>query len=210
MELILFGTMAAVTIGSSLAMIAHRNAVYSALFMVITFASTAVLFLKLEAPFIAAIQILVYAGAVVVLFLFVIMFLSIREGMLAEQRRGPIILAFVLAGLTAGNLAAVVASGSWAGGGVAPVPAEFGSVAAVAKLLFTRYLVPFEIASVILLIGMVGAVVLARRGEGTEGTEDLAASNLDYELAGPRDEQGNGAGHPASEPVLPSGQEVHR
>src|SRR5688572_24709740 len=113
MELILFGTLAAVTIGSSLAMIAHRNPVYSALFMVITFAATAVLFVKLEAPFIAAIQIIVYAGAVVVLFLFVIMFLSLKEGMLAETRRGPIILAFVLAGLTAGNLAAVVASGSW-------------------------------------------------------------------------------------------------
>jgi len=209
MELILFGTMAAVTIGSSLAMIAHRNAVYSALFMVITFASTAVLFVKLEAPFIAAIQILVYAGAVVVLFLFVIMFLSIKEGMLAEPRRGPIVLAFVLAGLTAGNLAAVVASGSWAGGGVAPVPAEFGSVAAVAKLLFTRYLVPFEIASVILLIGMVGAVVLARR----QGAEEVTSTERDYEFSDAAEEHENGAGHsaghPAPEPVA-HGQEVHR
>ncbi len=76
----------------------------------------------------------------------------------------------------------------------------------MAKLLFTRYLVPFEIASVILLIGMVGAVVLARREE----SEEVTAPERGYDLPGAQEEHGNGAGHRAAEPVPPAGQEVHR
>ena len=78
--------------------------------MVVTFATTAVMFVLLKAPFIAAVQIIVYAGAVVVLFLFVVMFLNLKSAVLLERRRGPLLLAFVLAGLVAGELAAVVAT----------------------------------------------------------------------------------------------------
>jgi NADH-quinone oxidoreductase subunit J len=163
MELFLFAVLGLTAIGSSLAMIGHRNPIYSALFMVITFATTAAMFVLLKAPFIAAIQIIIYAGAVVVLFLFVVMFLNLKSSILIERRRGPLLLAFVLGGLVAGELAAVVATGAWPDTAEALVPPGFGSVTAVATVLFTRYLVPFEIASVILLVGMVGAIVLARR-----------------------------------------------
>lgn len=170
MGILLFAILAVVAVGSSVAMIGHKNPVYSALFMVITFAATAVMFLLLSAPFIAALQIIVYAGAIVVLFLFVIMFLNLKTGILFERQRGPLLLALVLAALIAGQLAAVVSTGSYAGGGrESPVPAGFGSVESVATLLFTRYLVPFEITSILLVVGMVGAVVLSRRDRAAPG-----------------------------------------
>ncbi len=166
MGVLLFAVLALVTVGAATAMVAHRNPVYSALYMVVTFVATAVAFLLLEAPFVAAIQIIVYAGAIVVLFLFVIMFLSLRTGILIERRRGPLVLALVLGALVAGQLAAVVATGSYAGDVRLPVPEDFGSVEAVSGILFTRYLIPFEVVSILLVVGMVGAVVLARREGG--------------------------------------------
>ncbi len=162
MGVFLFIILAATAVGSSVAMVTHRNPVYSALFMVVTFAVTAIMFLLLGAPFIAALQIIVYAGAIVVLFLFVIMFLSVKSGALIENRRGPLLSALVLGGVVAGELAAVVASGTRAGVFQPATPDGFGSVESVAGLLFTRYLIPFEITSVLLVVGMVGAVVLAR------------------------------------------------
>jgi len=113
MELFLFVVLGLVAIGSSLAMIGHKSPIYSALYMVMTFATTAVMYVLLQAPFVAAIQIIIYAGAVVVLFLFVIMFLNLKDAVLLERRRGPLLLAFVIAGLVAGELAAVVATGAW-------------------------------------------------------------------------------------------------
>jgi NADH-quinone oxidoreductase subunit J len=172
MGVLLFAILALVAVGASVAMIGHKSPIYSALYMVVVFVATAVAFLLLEAPFVAAIQIIVYAGAIVVLFLFVIMFLSQRTEILIERRRGPLVLALVLAGLVAGQLAAVVATGSYAGDLRLPVPADFGSVEAVSGVLFTRYLIPFEIVSILLVVGMVGAVVLARR--------DLAAPGSAY------------------------------
>ncbi len=172
MGVLLFAILALVTVGASVAMIGHKSPIYSALYMVVVFAATAVAFVLLEAPFVAAVQIIVYAGAIVVLFLFVIMFLSLRHEILIERRRGPLVLALVLAGLVAGQLAAVVATGSYAGDVRLPLPEGFGSVEAVSGVLFTRYLIPFEIVSILLVVGMVGAVVLARR--------DLAAPGTDY------------------------------
>lgn len=180
MGVLLFAILALVVVGASVAMIGHKSPIYSALYMVVVFAATAVAFVLLEAPFVAAIQIIVYAGAIVVLFLFVIMFLSLRTEILVERRRGTFIFALVLAGLVAGQLAVVVATGSYAGDVRLPVPEGFGSVEAVSGVLFTRYLIPFEIVSILLVVGMVGAVVLARR--------DLAAPGTDYAppgVAGP-------------------------
>jgi NADH-quinone oxidoreductase subunit J len=216
MELFMFALLGLVSIGSSLAMIGHKNPVYSALYMVVTFATTAVMFVLLKAPFIAAVQIIIYAGAVVVLFLFVVMFLNLKAAVLLERRRGPLLLAFVLAGLVAGELAAVVATGAWPDTDEALVPPGFGSVASVATVLFTRYLVPFEIASIILLTGMVGALALARRESITPETA--------YDLRGPdggreKPEAGDGGGpaggpdasvEPAEREPVPIGVEVHR
>ena len=180
MELFLFAVLGLTAIGSSLAMIGHKNPIYSALFMVVTFVATAIMYVLLQAPFIAAIQVIVYAGAVVVLFLFVVMFLNLKSSILIERRRGPLLLAFVLGGLVAGELAAVLATGAWPAIDEALVPPGFGSVTTVATVLFTRYIVPFEIASVILLVGMVGAIVLARReSPRSETAYDVSAATGD-------------------------------
>jgi NADH-quinone oxidoreductase subunit J len=207
MELFLFVVLGLVSIGSSLAMIGHKSPIYSALYMVMTFATTAVMYVLLQAPFVAVIQIIIYAGAVVVLFLFVIMFLNLKDAVLLERRRGPLLLAFVIAGLVAGELAAVVATGAWPETAAAVLPPGFGSVAGVATVLFTRYLVPFEIASIVLLVGMVGAVVLARRDAG----DPERAYEVSAATANP---PGTGDGRTAvgeSEPETAGvGLEVHR
>jgi NADH-quinone oxidoreductase subunit J len=192
----LFAFLAAAAIASSVAMVIHRNPVYSALYMVVTFAATAVMFLLLEAPFIAALQIIVYAGAIIVLFLFVIMFLNLKVGALIERRRQPLWLALFLGAVVAGQLAAVVTRGTAVGDARPAVPEGFGSVESVAGLLFTRYLVPFEITSILLVVGMVGAVVLARREEAEPGaTFDLpgvGAGALDEPKEAPAEPVGAG------------------
>jgi NADH-quinone oxidoreductase subunit J len=211
MELFLFAVLGLTSIGSSLAMIGHKNPVYSALFMVLTFATTAIMFLLLKAPFIAAVQIIIYAGAVVVLFLFVVMFLNLKSAVLLERRRGPLLLAFVLAGLVAGELSAVVATGAWPDTDEALVPPGFGSVASVATVLFTRYLVPFEIASVILLVGMVGALALARRESITpEAAYELRSPAPESPESGNGGRLAEGGIPPAEEEVAAIGVEVHR
>jgi NADH-quinone oxidoreductase subunit J len=176
-------------VGSALLCITQRNAVSSALWLVSTMFSLSGIYVLLNAQFIAAIQVLVYAGAVMVLFLFVIMLLNVgREG--ADLRGIPVRLVALaiavallgqLAGLTRvspGGLAAreVAALGGGAGAGAAgpmtlfpmggagqaAAPAR-GVVGAIAEPLFTTYLVPFELTSILLLAAAVGAVVLAKR-----------------------------------------------
>jgi NADH-quinone oxidoreductase subunit J len=209
MELFLFAVLGLTAIGSSLAMIGHKNPIYSALFMVVTFVATAAIYVLLKAPFIAAVQIIIYAGAVVVLFLFVVMFLNLKTSILIERRRGPLLLAFVLGGLVAGELAAVVATGVFPSTAEALVPPGFGSVTAVATVLFTRYLVPFEIASVILLVGMVGAIVLARRAL----PEPQTAYDVSAASGGPSGSRAAAPPAPAAaegEEPVGVGMEVHR
>ncbi len=197
MEHLLFALLVVTSIGASLAVIASRNPVYSAMYMVVVFIATAIMFLLLQAPFMAALQIIVYAGAIVVLFLFVISFLSVRGEVLFEQRRGPLLVAAGVAILLAGELALAVtslggmpalsrAATAIPTGGAGPA---FGSVESVAVLLFTDYLVPFEVTSVLLIVAMVGAVVLARRvtdpagspgaGAAADGTSDAVANTAE-------------------------------
>lgn len=179
MESVLFALLAMTATGASVALIASRNPIYSAMFMVVVFVATGVMFVLLAAPFIAAVQVIVYAGAIVVLFLFVISYLSGRSEGLRERRAGVTGLALLLALLLAGELiwaATTVAGGGGllpAGGaaaagaagasGAAAAVAVPGTVESVARLLFADYVVPFEITSVLLLVAMVGAIVLGRR-----------------------------------------------
>lgn len=138
-----------------------RNAVHAALFLIINIVSLAILFLLLGAEFVAAIQIVVYAGAIMVLFLYVVMFsgaAATPEGpdRLAWQRRIA-----VVAGLMLLVLAVKVISH----GGLGPVPAGkqvAGSPAVIGEIVFTQYALPFEIASLLLLVAMVGAIALAK------------------------------------------------
>jgi NADH-quinone oxidoreductase subunit J len=162
----IFGVIA---MGSALLCITRKNAVACALWLVVTLFALAALFVLLDAQFIAALQVLVYAGAIMVLFLFVIMLLNLgRPG--PTDIRGPagLLTATVLAGalllllrpLTQSPLASSI---QLPPGNIPALQQQQGIVGSVAYPLFGAYLIPFEIASVLLLAAIVGAVVLAKR-----------------------------------------------
>jgi NADH-quinone oxidoreductase subunit J len=137
-----------------------RNPVTSAMFLVLTIVSLAGLFVLLHAFFLAAVQVLVYAGAVMVLFLFVIMLLNLKE---EERRRIKKILAattLVVVGIFLGLFARSLHSVPRE---TAPIPTATGDTATLGKLLFTQYLLPFEIVSVLLLVAMVGVILLSKK-----------------------------------------------
>ena len=165
-DYILFIGLAIVAIGSALGMLLSKNSVYSALNLILNFITVAIFYLLLNAPFIALAQVTVYAGAIMVLFLFVIMLLgaeSLRhKGTLPWQPP----LAFGLAAILLVEAAYVlfIRPGTFNTGSA--VDASFGSPAAVGEVLFSRYLLPFEIISVLLLAAMVGAIVLTKRKRG--------------------------------------------
>ena len=161
--LVIFWAFAALAVGSGLACITRRSPVASALWLVVTLFSLAALFVLLDAQFIAVLQVLVYAGAIMVLFLFVIMLLNLgRAG--PSDLKGPLGLGVgvFLAGLLLVQLLVLRQTGPAAGGAVRPA-LELGMIPSVARPLFTAYLVPFEITSMLLLAAIVGAVVLAKR-----------------------------------------------
>ena len=162
-QYIMFGVVGAVALVTAIAMLVSRNAIYSALFLVLTMCSIAVFFLILGGPFIAVVQVSVYAGAIMVLFLFVIMLLGAEhtpgEQHLAWQPAAAVVLAFVLLGMTGYTLWRTMPTLSAAGA----LPAELpGTVESIGKLLFSRYTFPFEVTSVLLLVALVGAVVMTR------------------------------------------------
>jgi NADH-quinone oxidoreductase subunit J len=137
-----------------------RNPVTSAMFLVLTIVSLAGLFVLLHAFFLAAVQILVYAGAVMVLFLFVIMMLDLKE----EERRKVKTLGIVGGLSSAGAILAIFLSSLLkASLGATQSPAVEGGTVPLAKLLFTQYLLPFEIVSVLLLVAIVGVVLLSKK-----------------------------------------------
>ena len=160
METALFYIFAALTLASGLLVIVSRNPITSAMFLVITIAFLAGLFVLLHAFFLAAVQILVYAGAVMVLFLFVIMLLDLR----AEERRR-----FNTFGIAAGIIGIVslgyvlVSTIVKTHPGVGANATLEGATAPLGRVLFTNYLLPFEIVSVVLLVAMVGVILLSKR-----------------------------------------------
>jgi NADH-quinone oxidoreductase subunit J len=159
-----FYLFAAMTLLSGLLVVANpfsRNPVTSAMFLVLTIVWMAGLFVLLHAFFLAAVQILVYAGAVIVLFLFVIMLLDLKE----EEQRRLRVPAVVLGALTAGlvgffMIRTVAAGGGGLGGDGA---LAVGSTEALGRLLFVDHLLPFEMLSVLLLVAMVGVVLLSKK-----------------------------------------------
>ncbi|MGH2582975.1 MAG: NADH-quinone oxidoreductase subunit J family protein [Anaerolineales bacterium] len=161
-DLIIFFSLSAVAVGAALGMLFSRNAVYSALFLILNFATVAVFFLLLGAPFIAMAQVTVYAGAIMVLFLFVIMLLG------AEQIRGrhrggwqrPVAALFTIV-LLVESLYLIFARSDLVGV-VQPVASGYASPQAIGEVLFSEFLLPFEITSVLLLAAMVGVIVMAK------------------------------------------------
>jgi len=164
MQDILFYLFAAATLVCGLLVVANpfsRNPVTSAMFLVMTIVSMAGLFVLLHAFFLAAVQILVYAGAVMVLFLFVIMLLDLKEEEQRKIRRFGSLLGVITVGVVYAVLTRTL--GTLSANAGASAPQLEGAPAPLGRVLFTDYLLPFEVLSVLLLVAMVGVILLSRK-----------------------------------------------
>ncbi|MBT99788.1 MAG: NADH-quinone oxidoreductase, subunit J [Gemmatimonadetes bacterium] len=167
---VLFYVFAAVALGGALGVVWAKSPVGSLLYMVATLASLACIFVLLEAHFLAAIQVIVYAGAIMVLFLFVIMLLNLGHDYQWDLKGGAFsLLSFVIIGLMAGVLVRqfgenAITEPTAGGRAIDAALAQHGAVGAIAQPLYTTYVVPFEITGVLLLVAIVGALVLAKKG----------------------------------------------
>ena len=166
LEMISFFVLSLIAIATAVGMLVSRNAIYSALFLVLNFITVAVFYLLLGAPFIAMAQVTVYAGAIMVLFLFVIMLLGAESLPTAEVLPWQRPLAIVLAVLLAGEAVFILVARVLQTGGVSAPEAAINTVEnirALGQALFNQYLLPFEVTSILLLVAMVGAIVLTRK-----------------------------------------------
>lgn len=204
-DLATFVVCAAIILAGAIGVVTSRNPVHSALMLVMTLFGVAVLFIEEDASFLAAIQVIVYAGAIVVLFLFVIMFLGVdkSENLESEPLRLQRPLAFLLVAVAVAGVLVLASHAHWVTGahGVAGSPGTIGTnTARLGKAVFTTYLFAFEITAGLLVIAVVGAVVLARRpprpapGEGDEplgmevaGPAELGPEAVPAEEAGPEE-----------------------
>ena len=164
MELLMFYVFSGVAILAASLMIFCWNPIAAVLNMIVVMFCLAGLFVLLNAHFIAAIQVLVYAGAIMVLFMFIVMLLNLREeGPDGKNGKRNMIMNSVGMGLAAGGFLKLYFNLKTSGlDGAANIPENFGTTAMVAESLFTEYLLPFEIASVLLLVSIIGAVILAK------------------------------------------------
>jgi len=167
MTAVLFFYLAAVIVGASLLVVLLRNPIYSTISLLVMFAHVAGLYVLLNAEFIAAVQVVVYAGAILVLYLFVVMLLNVKR---EERFQRQVIPAVVVAVLLLSEMAAVFfwgRVGGLAGGSGGAFSAErilaVGNTTVIGQVLFSTYLYPFEIASLLLLVAMVGAIVLSKK-----------------------------------------------
>lgn len=191
----IFIVLAAVAIVSALNVILRRNPVHSAVFLAFAIVASAGMFVLLNAEFIAAIEVIIYAGAIIVLFLFTMMLLDVRGAMLTSQfqKQGP--FAFVVAVLLLAVIA-IVAGATVNMSGLPPAnlsaeaAANLGSVQNLGQQLYSAFLLPFEIASLVLTVGLVGAIGLA--GRGAEDLEEMerveSAEEFDAEMRADLDE----------------------
>jgi NADH-quinone oxidoreductase subunit J len=167
LEAIVFYTLAAFILGFGVLVVTSRNTVHSVLFLVANFLCVAIVFILLAAEFLAVIQVLVYAGGIVVLYLFVVMLVNLKrppEAAVDRRRRSRV--GFVLAGAVLAEITAILAYTS-----ARPSPAAGAGGASsagantevIGRLLYTDYLIPFEVASMLLLVAMIGAILLAKK-----------------------------------------------
>ena len=170
MEVAIFVLFAVLAVASALVVITHKNPVYSTMSLVLTFFSVAVLYVLLGAPFIATLQILVYTGAILVLFLFVLMLLNVSRDL--EGPVGGLQRWGALVGV--GGFAGIVGFSLWrsaSGRELAPLTEEGVSIKGMAAELFERYLLHFELVGLLLLVAVIAATVVARKSS-TGGTEE--------------------------------------
>jgi len=175
----LFYVFGAVLIGAALAVISARNPVYSALALVMCFITSAAIWLLIEAEFLAVVLVLVYVGAVMVLFLFVVMMLDVD---LAELRQGFTRFAW-LGWLTAVAVIVEIVGVVWARGGLGidagrgamPAAATYSNTLELGRVLYTRYAYPFELAAMLLLVAIVAAIALTMRRRPGLRKQDVSA-----------------------------------
>ena len=194
-ETVVFWISAVIVLGGALGVIVSRNTVYAALSLVATLFGVAVLFVAQEAHLLAAVQVIIYAGAIVVLFLFVIMLLGVdrSEDLQVEplpgQRPMAVVFGAALLGLVLVALLAGTVAVTGLPGATAAIADDVPNVTQLARVLFTDYVVAFEITAVLLTIAVVGAVVLVRRPTDRPPADDPATPGGsrpdDREPAGP-------------------------
>lgn len=182
-DLLIFFFSAIVAIFGAVMMIAQKNPVASVMYLILSLVAQAVCYVQLGALFLGAILVIVYAGAIMVLFLFVIMLLNLRgrEDLGIPSHPMKIVTKVVITILLIVELifaAKSVSLPSFAEGFMtAPHGVEFGTVAQVAKLLYTKYMYPFQLTGVLLLVAVVGAVVMARKDEHEGEEEPMSADS---------------------------------
>jgi NADH-quinone oxidoreductase subunit J len=163
LNVVMFYFFAALATGSAILLVTRRNIVHGAVFLITTLLATAGIFLQLQAEFLFVVQIILYVGGIMVLFVFVIMLVNLDVSLHLVQFNRQRLVAAVLAIV----LAAQVLGGFWVGrtslGPGAKQVLEPKNTEAVGQALFQRYMLPFEIASILLLVAMIGAVVMAKR-----------------------------------------------
>ena len=177
MDIVVFALASQASVGGALGVVLSRNTVHSALMLVMTLFGVAVLFVEQEAHFLAAVQVIVYAGAIVVLFLFVIMLLGVDQsddlGVEPLKAQRPVAAALSL--MAALEMLLLVRYGGWVSGSASVAgpgrDADVPNVELLARSIFSRYLLAFEATSVLLVIAVVGAVVLARRPTRTRSEQ---------------------------------------
>jgi NADH-quinone oxidoreductase subunit J len=175
---VLFFVFAAILAVSALTMILVKNPVHAALLLVLCFFTSAAIWLLIEAEFLAVILILVYVGAVMVLFLFVVMMLDIN----IEQVRARVTRYALLGGVVAGVVVFEIVSVVWSRSlgvdvttGAAPLPADYSNTAELGRVLYTEFVYPFELAAVLLLIAIVAAISLTMRKRPNLKQQDVGA-----------------------------------
>jgi len=159
----LFFLLAFICVISVLGFILFKNQIYNALCLIVAFTAMGGLFALLDAPFVAVVQIIIYAGAIVFLFVFVIMMINVSEGIPPEKKRWTLYLSIGVSFVLAAEFAFSVGKAIY----FLKTPAikELGNPTAVGQLLFTKYVYPFEITSVLIVAAIVGAIVLAKKRE---------------------------------------------
>ena len=168
-ESILFYTLAAFILGFGVLVVTARNTVHCVVFLVANFLCVAMIYVMLGAEFLAIIQVLVYAGGIVVLYLFVVMLVNLKRGPdAAPVRRRQSRVGFVLAAVMLAEISAILvysaARPASAVAAAAATPLQtVGNTEVVGMLLYTDYLIPFEVASMLLLVAMIGAILLAKK-----------------------------------------------
>ncbi len=173
-DLTLFYLFAALAVGASLLVIGQRHPMYSVLLLIASFGALAGLYVLLDAPFVAAIQIVVYAGAIMVLFLFVVMLLNVPREEPVDREQTPELhrarwFGAALAGVLLVELGWVLARAAASGTGTPARVEDVSSVRLIGRVLFREYAFAFELTSVLIVVAMIGAVLLARRADGSAG-----------------------------------------